>query len=304
MPWSAVTVSEQSSGRRAASRAQLAVDALELVTPLPGVAAVHVADLVERRPSRGAPAPAAPTRTAARVASTRCVRVRGRDEAATADGGVGEPRPVEEGRPDRARPRPRPRPTASKTVSCGCQARGSGPSSQDSSLSSRSVAGHEHLVAEQPVRPRPRRPGAEGAHRGRRGRREAARHPPGRRRGGARSQGACPARRTSRSWPRPSTSTVTARRVGRQVEPGRRAPRPAAPPHGTPEAAGDAGEHVGERGPGADRRLRGRVAGGRHPAALSPGRWRRTGRGRSRGPATARRRRRQRPRCAARCRRR
>ena len=69
-----------------------------------------------------------------------CARVTGGDEPAAADGGVGEPGPVEVGRPDAHDLDPGPA-TASKTVSCGCQVRGSGPSSQDSSLSSRSAPG-------------------------------------------------------------------------------------------------------------------------------------------------------------------
>ena len=200
----------------------------------------------------------------------------------TAQGGVGQPRPVEVGRARPARPRPRP-----------------GHRLEDGLVrlpGARVGAVLPGQLVEQPVGSRARAPRSRAA----RGRRRpdrcrrcpsrspwstGSRWPPGGCVAGGRAATARarPGARAGRGrGRRPARST--ARRVGGRSKPGRSA---AAPPR--PTARRGCGRRSGAR---RRARARGRPAAartGRRWAAsgpLSPGRWRRTGRGRSRGPGT------------------
>ena len=209
----------------AASAGQLAVDRLELVAPLPRVAAVDVADLVEvapvevdERPRGGAHGgsggvdPVGEARTRRRTARRA---------------GAARVRPDPSKKPGPTRVTATPSATArSKTVASGCHALGVRAVLPRQLVEQPVLARHEHLVAEQPVRARPAArcrscPSTSPSSTGTRSRpgMPSARS--------ERSHGAWPPRRRSSSWPRPSRRTTTARGAASAKANGRRpTPRP------------------------------------------------------------------------------
>ena len=140
MPWSAVTVERGVRGQPGGEPRELAVDRLQLLGPLEGLGAVDVAELVDL-------APVEVDERARRRADRlqRDVDARGEGvgggEAAAAQRRPGQPGAVEEARARSAPPRARPRPPARTRSSRAASSSGTGPSSQDSSLKTRSSPG-------------------------------------------------------------------------------------------------------------------------------------------------------------------